>query len=118
MFQEKSISNLQNFIKQFGIGSKSFLSEMFLNPRNYNMRGNYIANIICHFIAQGAGDISAYKCHMEKNEHLDTIGYHQELAKKIKLGLELSRFNNKGTYGEFHFCMRPIDLLVIKKGNQ
>lgn len=115
MFQEKSISALQSYTIQYEIGSGSFLSEIFLDP---NMHRNYIAEVICHFIAQGAGDISAYKCHTEENEHLDTIGYHQELAKKIKLGLKLSQFNNEGKDGEFHFCMRPIDLLVIEKENQ
>ena len=91
---------------------------MFLNPRDYNIRGNYIANTICYFIAHGAGDISAYKCRIEKNEDLNTLGYHQELAQKIKLGLELSKFNNEGSYGDFYFGMRPIKLIVVEKENQ
>ena len=117
-FQNKAISAFQRIVKDFNIGSNSFLSEMFLNPRDYNIRGNYIANTICHFIAHGAGDISAYKCHIEKNEDLNTLGYRQELAQKIQLALELSQFNNIGTYGEFYFGMRPIELVVVEKENQ
>ena len=116
VLMEEAKTKLQDFVKENDAFSNSILREMFLNPQDYhNMRGNYIANTICHFIAQGAGDIALYKCHIEKNEDLDNLDRHQELAQKIKLGLELSRFDSELSCG---FGTRPIELVVVEKENQ